>query len=124
MRARASYTASFYCLRIIGSLKSENQSTSTKWYSPHPVSFLFFMKKAAAAVMYLRFSLNGCKRNNSPIRDFPILTFGAFLTLRLALSTAITFQLSVEKAMASRAAETSEKMEAKHKVTALQKAMV
>ena len=50
--------------------------------------------------------------------------FGVFLTLRLALSTAITFQLSVEKAMASRAAETSEKMEAKHKVTALQKAMV
>lgn len=32
--------------------------------------------------------------------------------------------MSVEKAMASRAAETREKMEAKHNVTALQKAMV
>ena len=33
-------------------------------------------------------------------------------------------QLSVEKAMAKSAADTNEKMEAKHRVTALQKAMV
>ena len=41
-----------------------------------------------------------------------------------ALSTWITSQLSVENAMANRAAENRENIEAKHKVTALQNAMV
>jgi len=42
----------------------------------------------------------------------------------VSLFTVITRQLSVEKAMAKRAADTREKMEAKHKVTALQKAIL
>lgn len=41
-----------------------------------------------------------------------------------ALSTWITSQLSVENAMASKAAENRENIEAKHRVTALQNAMV
>ena len=46
------------------------------------------------------------------------------LTFMSALSTWITSQLSVENAMANRAAENRENIEAKHKVTALQNAMV
>ena len=41
-----------------------------------------------------------------------------------ALSTWITSQLSVENAMASKAAENRENIEAKQRVTALQNAMV
>ena len=48
----------------------------------------------------------------------------AGLTFMSALSTWITSQLSVENAMANRAAENRENIEAKHKVTALQNAMV
>jgi hypothetical protein len=44
-------------------------------------------------------------------------------TLSSALLTNTTCQLSVENAIANKAAETKEKMEAKHNVTALQKAM-
>ena len=43
-----------------------------------------------------------------------------FMTSRLTVTTC---QLSVEKAMAKRAAATKENMEAKHNVTALQKAI-
>ena len=46
-----------------------------------------------------------------------------YLTCKASLSIVITRQLSVEKAMAKRAADTREKIEAKHKVTALQKAI-
>ena len=45
------------------------------------------------------------------------------LTSNLSLLTEITCQLSVENAMAKRAAETTAQMAAKHNVTALQKAI-
>ena len=46
------------------------------------------------------------------------------LTFNFSLFMVIWRQLSVEKLMAKRAAATREKIEAKHKVTALQKAIL
>ena len=45
------------------------------------------------------------------------------LTFKASLFIVMTLQLSVENEMAKRAAATKEKIEAKHKVTALQKAI-
>ena len=52
------------------------------------------------------------------------LHVGVDFTFNFALSTVTNCQLSVEKAMASRAADTNENMEAKHNVTALQNAIL
>ena len=52
------------------------------------------------------------------------MSFNRQLTLMISRRTVTTCQLSVENAMASSAAATSENMEAKQSVTALQKAIL
>ena len=59
------------------------------------------------------------------LHPLPIkISFEKFLTFNASRCTMIVCQLSVEKAMAKSAADTKEKMDAKHRVTALQKAIL
>ena len=56
-----------------------------------------------------------------PLSEFN--SINKILTLIFSRSTLMTCQLSVEKAMAKRAADTTAQMAAKHRVTALQNAI-
>ena len=73
-------------------------------------------------------NLNGFLVTNKappfPLKKPIKISFEKFLTFNASRCTMIVCQLSVEKAMAKSAADTKEKMDAKHRVTALQKAIL